>query len=307
MYPSERKIPHGRLKQGHWPDDAAPPLIQDSRLLKSEIGFQLSHDTKASINHVFSKAHSNPKVYNLVLQFIDQQIPLIDINLNQLSASLSADAIRIRLRANLSDHHLDQWVDYSLSKKQDADFSKMIEKISRCVGGARISQSLLRSQTAYNLFTQFMSVKPDKEMAWLVSVMEGSQDSPSMAAELVYEFFQAVRDLGEPSAKEAFFEGFSFEAGLAVKGGPGLKASWLAAPMLKALVKAKQEVLAARCEEFIRIYLRNQRQSNDKAVGGWQREYDQHFQMLLNLQSGMFFPGAHYGYGVSDSGTSSAL
>ncbi|MFQ5881127.1 MAG: hypothetical protein ACE5I9_01460 [Candidatus Methylomirabilales bacterium] len=294
---SGKKIQRYRRKEpGHLPDDYSRSMQKD-RALKAAIGLHLARDDKYAINHFFQKGESGARVFRYVFDFLQGRGEFIDLRLDSYREQLTPDLIRNRIRTYISDESLDRWLEASLDPASEVMFTVAIGEIHRCVGGLMLAKSLQRQQSGYRFFRRYLDADPIPEARELASVLDGSESEADVAAEMVYEFIRAILDKGQKPVWIAFLEGLSVQAGVAAVPGASLNVGWNCAPMLKALAEEGQQHLARYYEEFIRIYLRTQMRSNDPQIGDWQRRYDQHFRMFINIQSGMFSPHTDYRYG----------
>jgi hypothetical protein len=267
--------------------------LQDSRRLWADLGNQLSYERQ--LDNALQSVFSNQKNFYIFIDFLRGNIPIEDIRLNK--DLLRPDALCGRIAQHISEDHIDRWTKCSVSA---ATFQLAFDVMMKCVSGGKLAVSLIRTQLTYAFFRAGLANVKESRVDWLLGILAGSQDSPEVAAEIVYDFIRAVRDSGKDrSVLTAFFEGFSLEAGAQTVAGFKFAAKWNSAPMLQALVRANDEELAHLHEDFIRKYLAINSSSTDASVGQWQQQYDQRFQMLINLQSGMFHLGATYGYGKS--------
>jgi hypothetical protein len=265
--------------------------LQDSRRLWADIGNRLSYERQLS--SAFQLVFSNQENFYILIDFLRGNIPVEDIRLNK--ELLQPDALCERIAQNISEESVDQWTRCGISA---TTFQLAFDVMRNCIGGEKLATSLIGTQLTYTFFRNSLTHVKDRKIDWFLKTLSGSQHKPKIAAEIIYDFIRAIRDSGKDrSVLNAFFEGFSLEAGAPTVAGLKFAAKWNSAPMLQALVKANNEELAHLHEDFIRKYLAVKLSSTDSSIGQWQRQYDQHFQMLINLQSGMFHIGTTYEYG----------
>jgi len=253
------------------------------------------------INSIFKDARESPQIYEHLFHFLREEVTLGDLRLEGCKSALTSDQIRRRIRDNISDESLDQWVLSTLGTGANIPFPGMIEEVGRCLGGLALVRSLIRTLNVATVLEGYLNSGIPSSARKISELFEGSQRDPNAAAEVAYEFIETVRDKGRKPALIGFFEGFKAEASMKFLGTGVAKISWTSAPMMKAFIESDQSQLAEEFEEFFKLYLRRKLHSGDAKTGKWQREYDQHFQMLINLKSGMFLPGVDYTYGEKPS------
>lgn len=271
--------------------------LQDKRRRQSAAANFLSKDSL--INLAFSEANKNYELFSDVFEFLSGSVLMTDFRM--LSEKLQPEKIRERIKNNISDESIKHWLNFSLKKSETKDFLTQMQEIKHCIGGFRLASSLLKQNLIREFFLRYLSfdiqklipsTQPPSDL--LSSLISGSEEDAIIAAEIVYEFIGAIRDIGdEKLVLLGFFEGFSVETN--VKSVFTIK--WNSAPMLQALIKANKLSLVHLHNSFIKTYLGEKMRSDSLEIGEWQKQYDQQFQLMINLQSGMFNPGATYIYG----------
>jgi hypothetical protein len=267
--------------------------LQESRRLWADMGNRLSYEHQ--LESAFQLAFSNQPNFYVFIDFLRGEIPIEDIRLDK--DLLQPSVLYERIGKNISEQNIDQWTISSISA---VTFQLAFDVMRRCLTGEKLAASLIRTQLTYAFFRNCLKNIETKKIEWLLNILSGSQENPIVAAEIIYDLIRAIRDTGKDrNVLTAFFEGFGLEVGAPTAIGLKFTAKWNSAPMLQALIKANNEELAHLHENFIRRYLAVKLMSDDSSYGQWQRQYDQHFQMLINLQSGMFNIGVSYDYGKS--------
>lgn len=267
--------------------------LQAERRLKGEIGNYLTLASRLD-SLVFQRA--SDEVYHIVLDFLLGKIMAEDLRIEK--ELLSPADLRERIAQNISESSAARWVDFSVRRTSAEIFPVATSEIARCIGGFRFAAFMVHEHIVRDFFLRCLSSEDTRRANWLVSVLSGSLEKPDIAAEIVYEFVQSIRDAAnERSVLVAFLEGFSVQVGTPGAVGGAIVAKWDSKPMLQALINTEKAYLAQLHEDFIRLYLAPRLQSDDSTVGQWQRRYDQHFQLLINLRSGMFHSGVTYEYG----------
>jgi len=254
------------------------------------MGNRLSYENQ--LNSAFQLAFSSQPNFYIFIDFLRGEIPVEDIRLNK--DLLQPSVLYERIGKNISEQSIDQWTVSSISA---TTFQLAFDVMKCCLTGDRLAASLIRTQLSYAFFRNCLKNIETKKIEWLLNILSSSQEKPTVAAEIIYDFIRAIRDTGKDrNVLMAFFEGFNLEAGVSTVMSLKFTAKWNSAPMLQALIKANNEELAHLHENFIRGYLGVKWMSDDSSNGQWQKQYDQHFQMLINLQSGMFNIGVSYDY-----------
>lgn len=289
------KVPHGRRKLGHTPDDLSS--TQDTRSLRSQVGILLARGTLSSIAQVFEMVKTERAILEIVHRFLNNELPLVDLRLEDYREALQPDRLRATLREHAKPEYAELWAKAISDRASGLPFPSSAVEAARCLGGLAFGKAQINADTLHEFLMRGLSAQGPPPGTWFAALFEGSQEDPKIAAEIVYGLIRAIRDSGKKSVLEAFFEGFAIEATVPTGTTAQAMIQWNAAPMLKALVKSNQETLAHCYESFIRHYLGKIMRSDGRRAAKWQMKYDQHFQMLLNLASGKFHASGDYEYG----------
>jgi hypothetical protein len=200
--------------------------LQDSQRLWADLGNQLSYERQ--LNTALQSIFSNQNDFYIFIDFLRGNIPIEDLRLNK--DLLQLNTLCERVAQNISEENIDRWTKCSICA---TTFQLAVDVMRKCVNGEVLAISLIRTQLTYTFFRTGLTNLKESRSDWFLSVLLGSQDKPEVAAEIVYDFIRAIRDSGKDgSVLNAFFQGFSLEAGAPTVAGFKFAAKWNSAPML---------------------------------------------------------------------------